>query len=112
MAAHLPCVLLTAATLPSLADPSLPHPSLPQSLTAHAEHRDSKHAAGTGPLTGLCYDGSPPVNCIIDPCLNYDCGAGYVCRSDYCGGCYAVCWKRINRCAVQGARAEAYRLTA
>ena len=32
-----------------------------------------------------------PVECIVDPCSFENCGEGYECFSNYCGGCYADC---------------------
>ena len=45
-------------------------------------------------ILGNCPDGSPPVNCLLDPCdprIAPTCEAfpNAVCQSDFCGGCNA-----------------------
>jgi hypothetical protein len=38
-----------------------------------------------------CPDGSPPVQCLVDPCTVSKCGVvDATCKADYCGGCFAV----------------------
>jgi len=41
------------------------------------------------PITGVCECAT--VNCLIDPCETAKCGSGEVCKSNFCGGCNAVC---------------------
>ena len=41
------------------------------------------------PVTGVCECAT--VNCLIDPCDTAKCGFGEVCKSNFCGGCNAVC---------------------
>lgn len=41
------------------------------------------------PVTGVCECAT--VNCLIDPCDTDKCGSGEVCKSNFCGGCNAVC---------------------
>ena len=40
---------------------------------------------------GICFDGSPPVNCLVNPCKTASCPAvaDATCVADYCGGCNA-----------------------
>ena len=40
---------------------------------------------------GICPDGSPPVNCLVNPCKTASCPAvaDATCVADYCGGCNA-----------------------
>ncbi|XP_047132378.1 outer dense fiber protein 1 isoform X7 [Hydra vulgaris] len=32
-----------------------------------------------------------PVNCLVNPCNNYNCSIGSQCVPNYCNGCNAVC---------------------
>eukprot|EP01104_Vermistella_antarctica_P009007 TRINITY_DN22_c0_g1_i3.p1 TRINITY_DN22_c0_g1~~TRINITY_DN22_c0_g1_i3.p1 ORF type:complete len:383 (-),score=54.50 TRINITY_DN22_c0_g1_i3:45-1193(-) len=42
-----------------------------------------------------CPDRAPAVECFSDPCSTAKCGDGQTCKSNYCGGCNAVCCNPI-----------------
>lgn len=37
---------------------------------------------------GIC---EAEASCAVDPCNNRECEEGYVCQTNYCGGCHAIC---------------------
>ncbi|XP_004209036.1 keratin-associated protein 4-9 isoform X5 [Hydra vulgaris] len=46
-----------------------------------------------------------PVNCLVNPCNNYNCSIGSQCVPNYCNGCNAVCkpcvisYCKVNPCS-------------
>ena len=49
------------------------------------------------PMTGVCECAT--VACLVDPCTTAKCGSGEVCKSNYCGGCNAVCEPNVSTTA-------------
>lgn len=51
-----------------------------------------KPNSGKPNAAGQCPDGSLIVRCLVDPCANNGpCNKSQTCKSNYCGGCNAVC---------------------
>ena len=53
---------------------------------------------------GVCYNAGEckcgmyfQAQCLVDPCTTAKCGAGFECKSSYCGGCHHQCAKKEKK---------------
>jgi hypothetical protein len=72
--------------------PAQPNSGVPLGQVASASLPASNAAGNSNSAVGsnTCPDGSPPVNCLVDPCAASPCLKGTLCVSNYCGGKQSV----------------------
>jgi hypothetical protein len=78
-------------SVPLHATPSSPKIVTVPSTSSPASNTGSNAAVNSAAGSNSCPDGSPPVNCLVDPCAAFPCLKGTLCVSNYCGGEQAAC---------------------